>query len=519
MRFTLLILVVVAISWSAASAQESPRVSRVRVQSAIQELEKIANKTLQSTGVPGIAIAVVHGDDVVYKRGFGVREVGTAEPITGETVFQLASVSKPITSTVIARLVSEGRITWDDRVSDHDPAFEMYDPFVTRELRLRDLLCHRSGLPDHAGDLLEDMGYGKDMILHRLRYQPPDSSFRAGYAYTNMGYSEAGYASAKAVGKAWEELAAEVLFVPLGMKSTSYRYADYAAARNRALLHARIDNKWVAKYTREPDAQAPAGGVSSTLDDLAQWLRLQVGEGKFGGKQLIQADVLAETHKPQVPIAFSPEPSRMVAYGLGWNVIMERGGRAFYKHSGEFFLGVRTEVSIFPAENLAIAVLSNAAPTGVPEGLTESFFDLVLYGKPQRDWVEFANRMSAEDLARDLSALRDYSHPPAKPTPPLALSTYSGKYANEFYGEIEVAERQGQLVLRMGPKPLEFPLRHWDRDNFIYQPVGENALGPSGVRFAVDPGNQADRVLIEILDANGLGTLKRVRNSEGKAGN
>src|SRR5262249_50251178 len=155
-----------AIVCSAAWSQE-PAITRVRVQSAVGELEKLANQTLESTGVPGIAIVVVHGDDVVYKRGFGVREVGKADPITSETVFQLASVSKPITSTVIAKLVSDGHVLWDDRVIDHDPGFEMYDPFVTRELRLRDLLCHRSGLPDHAGDLLEDIGYGKDVILHR----------------------------------------------------------------------------------------------------------------------------------------------------------------------------------------------------------------------------------------------------------------------------------------------------------------------------------------------------------------
>ncbi|HEV8002284.1 MAG TPA: serine hydrolase domain-containing protein [Planctomycetaceae bacterium] len=154
-----------------------------RIQSALHKVEDLANETLR-TGIPGIAIAVVHHDQVVYIRGFGVREAGHPERIDADTVFQLASVSKPITSTVLAALVGEGRIGWDDRVIDHDHSFRMFDPFVTRELRLRDLLCHRSGLPDHWGDLIEDLGYGRDEVLRRARFQPPASSFRAQYAYT-----------------------------------------------------------------------------------------------------------------------------------------------------------------------------------------------------------------------------------------------------------------------------------------------------------------------------------------------
>ena len=163
------------------------------------------------------------------------------------------------------------------------------------------------------------------------------------------------------------------------------------------------------------------------------------------------------------------------------------------------------------AEELAIVVLSNAAPTGVPEGLVESFFDLVLDGKLQRDWVEFANRMFDEEIKKELGQERDYSHPPAKPTPALKLSAYAGKYANDFFGKIELVEKQGALDLRLGPKPMEFPLRHWDRDVFTYQPTGESAGGPGGVRFSIAPDGQADGVLIENLNINGLGTFPRVK--------
>jgi CubicO group peptidase (beta-lactamase class C family) len=212
-----------------ASADDAahPQVTPDRVQSALRKLEELANETLR-TGIPGVAIAVVHQDQVIYKQGFGVCEAGKPERIDADTVFQLASVSKPITSTVLAALVGEGRIGWDDRVIDRDPGYRMYDPFVTRELALRDLLCHRSGLPDHWGDLLEDIGYGREEVLRRARFQPPVNSFRAQYAYTNFGYSEAGYAAARASRKSREDLAAEKLFIPLGMTSTSFRFADYA---------------------------------------------------------------------------------------------------------------------------------------------------------------------------------------------------------------------------------------------------------------------------------------------------
>ncbi len=495
-----------------ARADDAPlaHVTPERLQSALHKVEELANETLR-TGIPGIAIAVVHHDQVVYLKGFGVREAGKPDRIDADTVFQLASVSKPITSTVLAALVGEGRIGWDDRVIDHDRSFRMYDPYVTRELRLRDLLCHRSGLPDHWGDLIEDLGFGRDEVVRRARFQPPASSFRTQYAYTNFGYSEAAYAAAKASGKSWEELASEKLFGPLGMRSTSFRFADYANAKNRALLHVLVAGKWIPKNTRQPDAQAPAGGASGTLSDLVRWMRLQLNDGKFEGQQLIATSALTETHTPQMLLSFSPEQGRMSSYGLGWNVSIERGGRAFWKHSGSFSLGMRTEVALLPSEKLGIIVLSNAGPTGVPEGLVETFYDLVLFDKLQRDWMEFANRMFQEEIKRELGQERDYSHLPTEPLPSLTLSAYTGKYANKLFGPIEMVEEQGQLVLRMGPKPMKFPLRHFDRDVFVYQPVGESAGGLSGVCFSIDPTRQADRVLIENLNIHGQGTFARVK--------
>ena len=488
------------------------RMTPERLQGAIKNLEELAAKTIESNGTPGLAIAIVHRDQVIYTKCFGVREVGRPELVDANTVFQVASMSKPITSTVLAALVGEKKVGWDDRVSDHDPSFVMYTPYVTRELRLRDLLCHRSGLPDHAGDLMEDMGYPAAEILRRLRYQPPSSSFRAGYAYNNFGYSEAAYAAAKGAGAEWNQVAQDALFKPLGMTSTSYAFADYEAAKNRAKLHVLVDGKWTAKNTRQPDAQAPAGGASSTITDLTQWMRLHLAGGKFEGKQLIDENALVETRTPQIVTGFTPEQGRVASYGLGWNVIDQRGGLIVANHSGEFSMGVRTEASLIPAEELGIAVLSNSAPNGVPEGLTESFFDWALDGKLQRDWMAFANQQFELMVAHDLAQTSDFSKAPTDRGAPLELAAYAGKYQNDYFGVIEIAEHEGKLTLGLGPKLERFALTHWDRDVFWFQPTGEMSAGRSGVIFSVGPEGRAESVRIENLDVNGMGRFGRAND-------
>jgi CubicO group peptidase (beta-lactamase class C family) len=201
-----------------------------QVNQAVRETQKLCENQIEKGAIPGLAIAVVFQDKVVYAAGFGVRDVNTQEPVNADTVFQLASLSKPVGSTVVAELVGEGKISWDSRISDLDTEFAMYDPWVTREITIRDFYAHRSGLPDHTGDLLEDLGFTRGEILHRLRYQKPDSSFRSHYAYTNFGITEAAVAAAKAYNIAWEDASEQKLYRPLGMDSTSSRYALISAA-------------------------------------------------------------------------------------------------------------------------------------------------------------------------------------------------------------------------------------------------------------------------------------------------
>jgi CubicO group peptidase (beta-lactamase class C family) len=482
-----------------------------KVTAALPELEAYVDRLREKTGVPGLAVAVVHGDKVVYLKGFGVREAGSPDAVDADTVFQLASVSKPLSATVIAGVVGDGTVTWDSKVANLDPGFRLSGDYVSAEVTLRDLLCHRTGLPEHAGDVLEDLGYSRAEVLRRLRFQKPAGPFRASYAYTNFGFTEAAVAAAKAAGKPWEELAADRLFKLLGMGRTSYRHADYAAAANRAKLHVRVDGKWVAKYDRQPDAQAPAGGASSTARDLAKWMRLLLADGRFDGKPVIAAATLGETFRPQVVSTPSKTPTdRTGFYGLGWNVGHDPGGRLTLSHSGAFDLGAATCVVLVPAEKLGIVVLTNAAPVGMPEAVAFTFLDLVHAGKPERDW--FATVAPAfEEMARPKYSIRvDYRKEPAGKSPSLPAGSYTGTYRNDFVGDAVVAEEGGELVLKLGSSRRAYPLSHFDRDTFTYQPVGEMAAGLSGVTFRTGPDRVADAVTIENLDVHGSGTLTRV---------
>jgi CubicO group peptidase (beta-lactamase class C family) len=500
---------VVLLALSAATPAERARVTSEQVTHAVKEIEKLAQEKIQENAVPGVAIAVVFQDKVVYAKGFGVRDVNTKMPVDADTVFQLASVSKPIGSTVVAELVGEGKINWDSKLSVLDPSFAMFDPWVTRDITIRDMYCHRSGLPDHAGDLLEDLGFTRAEILHRLRYQHPDSSFRSHYAYTNFGMTEAAVAAAKAFGAEWEALCQEKLYKPLGMTSTSSRYADFVARSNKALGHVLVDRKWVQKFKRDPDAQSPTGGVSSSVNDVAKWLRLQLGNGKFNGKQIVDEKALAETHHPQIRTGFNPFTELPTFYGLGWNVGYDQEGRLRLNHSGGFDLGAATYVNLVPAEQLGIVVLTNGRPIGLAEGLGTIFIDVALYGRSTQDWFTLYKQMFSNPAAIGTVVGFDYSKPPAAPGPALKNSVYLGKYANDFFGEISILEKDGGLAIVQGPQAKTFPMKHYQRDTFTYQTEGENAVGVSGITFTIGADGKATQVLVENLDAHGEGRFKR----------
>jgi CubicO group peptidase (beta-lactamase class C family) len=493
---------------------DAPGVTPRSAAAAIAQLDDLARQTLERTRIPGMAIAVVYADETPYLAGFGTREAGRDAPVDAGTVFQLASVSKPIASTIVAAVVGDGAVTWDSRIAEIAPEFQMSTPWVTSQVTLRDMFCHRSGLPEHGGDLLEDLGFDRNDVLFRLRFMDPASSFRSTYAYTNFGMTAAAVAAATAAGTDWEDLAARRLYQPLGMEQTSSRHADFIAEPDRALGHVLIDGVWTHKEQRQPDAQSPAGGVSSTARDMSRWMRLQLGCGSFAGKEIAAAAPLAATHVPQIvsqPPA-DPATDRASFYGLGWNVSYRDDGSVSLGHSGGFNLGAGTAVYLLPGSGLGITVLTNAAPIGAAESVALEFLDLAQFGTIRRDYASLLTAAFNVINAPPYGTAIDYATPPATATAALSATAYLGSFSNDLYGTLTITGEAAGLVLRLGPEMRAYPLTHYDRDVFTMQPVGENGYGPSGVTFLVGPDGRADRVTIEYLDEHHQGTF--VRNDE-----
>jgi CubicO group peptidase (beta-lactamase class C family) len=481
-----------------------------QVDAAVAALDGLVTDAMDRTGVPGVAVAVVHRDRVVVAEGFGVREVGRPEAVDADTVFQVASVSKPLASTVIARVVGDGVIGWDDPVRASDPDFALSDPYVTEHATFADLLSHRSGLHTGAGDLLEDLGFDRDHILGRLHLQPLDP-FRSSYNYSNFGFTAAGQAAAEAAGPPWEDLARQELFEPLGMTATSYRYEDYLNAANKATIHVPTgDRTWEARDTRDADAEAPAGGASSSVRDLAEWVRLQLGNGVHAGRQVVDPtalDVTRTPHSVSNPPA-GPE-ARTGFYGLGWNVSYDDQGRLQLGHSGAFNLGAATTVLMLPVEQLGIVVLTNGHPEGIPEAIAAGFFDVANHGQPTVDWLTFTAAIFQQIEQADAPET-DWTAPPADAAPARPLDTYTGTYANAYYGPLTVAAAGDALTMSMGPpgRPTTFALTHHAGDVFTFEPVGENANGLAGAIFTVE-GERAATVRLDFYDRTGLGTFTR----------
>jgi CubicO group peptidase (beta-lactamase class C family) len=502
----------------APEPQVGPLLDQQKVNVALAKLDGIVQGAMESTGVPGVAVAVVYRDQMVYAKGFGVRESGKPETVDADTVFQVASVSKPLASTVAAVAVGRKALSWTDPVIKHSPGFALKDPYVTRNATMADLLSHQGGLHTGAGDLLEDLGFDQTYILSHLNQQPLDS-FRASYNYSNFGYTAGALAAADAMKLPWADLAEEVLFKPLGMTSTSYRHADYQKASNKALIHVPAGNKtWVAKYSRDADAEAPAGGASSTVHDLARWIRLQLANGSFEGQEVIAPDALSVTH---VPHAVSGPPATPAArtrfYGLGWNVSYDDHARLSLGHSGAFNLGAATAVSLLPGEQLGIVALTNGRPQGIPEAICASFLDTAQNGAPTVDWFGFtAGVFQKIDEAEKPKV--DYSQAPQRVQAARGNDFYVGQYANSYYGQLKVAVESGVLTLELGPagRTTKFPLKHFDGDTFSFESIGENANGLAGAIFApaapgAAPGasGTASSVRLDFYDQTGLGTFTR----------
>jgi CubicO group peptidase (beta-lactamase class C family) len=481
-----------------------------RIDDAIAKVDGLVSDLMKSTGIPGMAVAIVHGGKTVYAKGFGVRDGskgdGQDNKVDADTVFQLASVSKSVGATVVAHEVTQSVVTWDTPVVSKLPWFALSDPYVTSHVTIADLYSHRSGLPDHAGDKLEDLGYDRQQTLERLKCLPL-GPFRISYAYTNFGVTAAAEAVAAAAGKPWEDLSDEVLYHPLGMASTSSRFAEFLSRPNHAVNHVKVGDKWEPRFQREPDPQTPAGGVSSSVNDMSRWLMMVLGNGTYTGERITSPEALLPANTPQVVSVPAATPkARAGFYGHGFNTSVTSSGRTEYSHSGAFSSGAATNFVVMPSEDIGIIALTNAAPIGVPEALTAEFMDLVQYGQVREDWATLYGQAIAPMNNPEGSLVG--KQPPANPAPERPFRDYVGVYANDYWGPANVTESDGGLQLSLGPKNQTFNLNHWDGDTFTFTLTSENA--PTGtISKAVFSGFPGATLNLEYFDSDKLGTFTR----------
>jgi CubicO group peptidase (beta-lactamase class C family) len=483
--YTVLVLVLVLHARRSAVGQAS--------RAPLAGMDDYIERAMRAWGVAGVAVSVVKDDSVVYARGFGVREVGKPERVDRNTLFAIGSNTKLFTAVVAGMLVDEGRLRWDDPVIDHLPDFRLYDPWTTREVTIRDLLAHRTGLGEQRGNMIGyASGHDRLEVLRRMRFLTPASSFRSRFAYQNLGFVAAGEAAAAAAHQRWDELIRDRVFRPLGMASSNTSVRELTGRANVASPHAGEDGRLTPLPWRNIDNIGPAGSINSSASDMARWVKFLLAGGRWGTVQLLRSSTLREIEAPQTVIPCAPDSLRpsvhFCAYGLG--VLMnDYLGVKVLSHSGGID-GMLSDVTMVPERGLGIVVLTNTdGHNALFAAIARRILDAYL-GAPRRDW----SAVLLESAARDEEALRALEtraeEKRAKHTrPSLGLSAYRGRYANELYGDLTIRLEEGRLVLRLGPT-LAGTLDHWAFDTFKVNwstAADRHALGPTFVSFELDP--------------------------------
>jgi len=436
----------------------------------LRGLDAYVTAALRVWDVPGLAVAVVKDDSVVLARGFGVRRMGDTARVTERTLFAIASCTKAFTAAALAMLVDSGKIAWDDPVSKHLTGFQLSDPYVTRELTLRDLLTHRSGLARGDG-LWWATPYDRAEILRRVRYLQPSWSFRSRYGYQNIMFLAAGQIVPAVTGQTWDDFVRRRIFTPLGMTASNTSVAQLPPGGDVATPHEHFSGKLRAIAWRNVDNVGPAGSINSNVIEMAQWVRLQLGNGVYRGQRLVSEAAVKEMRSPQTVIPLDSITERLrpsthfQAYGLGWSLSDYRG-RKLVSHNGALD-GMRSIVMLVPEERVGIVVLSNGGEAGrlltaaVALRVVDSYV-----GVPVGDWSADFLQVYRNGLARDSvdQAKQDSAHV-AGTKPSFDLPRYAGTYRNEMYGDVTVKADSGRLVLGFGPF-LVADLAHWHFDTF-----------------------------------------------------
>ena len=468
-------------------------------------LDAYVSRSMTAFEVPGLSIAIVKDGKVILSKGYGVRKMGEAAPVDENSLFGIGSNTKAFTSAALATLVDQGKISWDDPVFERLPGFRMYDPYVSREMTIRDMLTHRSGMGLGEGDLLiwPHTTFTREEIIYKLRFMKPASSFRSRYAYDNLMYIAAGQIIPAVTGKSWEDYIRERILQPLGMSATNLSTAAFKPGGNFAYPHSKVDGKLQSIEFHNLDNAAPAGSINSSAADMAKWLQLQLAHGKFSGgearlfsEKQSQEMWSAQTILPigDLPDSLQPLRENFAAYGLGWD-LRDYHGRKLVGHTGGVD-GFVSRVMLIPEENLGVVILTNAEQGGAFDSILLNILDHYL-AVSATDWIAAfkkagdQERAQAAEITKKQQGNRD-----ANSKPSLALQKYAGIYSDPWYGTVSITSESAGLVLRLDHTPhSEADLLHWQYDTFKAH-WRDRTIEDAFVTFALKPDGAIDHATL-----------------------
>jgi CubicO group peptidase (beta-lactamase class C family) len=455
------------------------------------EIDKIAGQALKVFETPGMSVGIIKDGKLIFAKGYGIADIQANTPVTPDTIFGIASHTKAYTTAALAILMDEGKLTWDDKVIDHIPEFRMYDPYVTREFTIRDLLTHRSGLDLGAGDLVmfPNAKATRADIIATLQHLKPVSSFRSKFDYDNLLYIVAGEVVTRASGMPWEDFVARRIFQPLKMDSCNAVREKLPATAPLAKPYMTVNGKLTLTAFQNSDPMSAAGAINCSLVDHAKWIALQLNEGKLpDGTPIFSEQRHREMWTPNTitsgtALKNGPYNSHFQAYGLGW-VLSDVNGQLLVKHSGGL-MGMVTYSHLLPEQEMAVIVFTNSMNGGAMVSMSNEILDAYL-GVDNGNWIETLDTMlSQRKDAADKAVAQIAKNTVGGGTPPLALQAYAGTYKDAWYGDVTVDKKEDQLEISFGrSEQLHGTLKHFQNNTFIVYWDDRTLEADAYVRFS-----------------------------------